>query len=64
MKSSRYFFKALDNFVKGLYADGTIERWEQQRKMAAVKRNRRRLNRKIKEGKMIRHFLGEGKYDE
>ncbi|MDR1046632.1 MAG: hypothetical protein LBL64_02575 [Treponema sp.] len=47
------FFAALDDFVQELHANGTAERWERQRKMAAVERNRRKLNRKIKEDKVI-----------
>jgi hypothetical protein len=51
------FFVTLDNFVKEIYADGTAERWERQREIAAVEKNRRRLNRKIREEKIILECL-------
>jgi hypothetical protein len=47
------FFVALDDFVQELHTNGTAERWEWQRKIAAVEKNRRKLNRKIKEEKVI-----------
>jgi hypothetical protein len=54
---TKTFFTALDDFVKEIYADGTAGRWERQRKMAAVEKNRRKLNRKIKEEKAIQYCL-------
>jgi hypothetical protein len=53
------FYKAIDSFVEGLYKDGTVKRWEHDRKMAVVERNRRRMNRKIKEEKIIMECLKE-----
>jgi hypothetical protein len=51
------FYTSLEDFVKELHGDGTVERWEGQRKMAAVERNRRKLNRKIKLEKIIQDYL-------
>jgi hypothetical protein len=54
------FFVILNDFVRELHTNGTAEHWEQQRKMAASEQSRRRLNRKIKEEKIIHHCLNEG----
>jgi hypothetical protein len=45
------FFITLNEFIKELYADGTVARWKRQRKIATVEKNRRKLNRKIREEK-------------
>jgi SAM-dependent MidA family methyltransferase len=47
------FFITLDEFVKEFYADGTAARWKRQREIATVEKNRRKLNRKIREEKVI-----------
>jgi hypothetical protein len=52
-KLQKDFFIALDEFIKEFNADGTIARWERQRKMTEVERSRRKLNRRIKETKVI-----------
>jgi hypothetical protein len=51
------FFATLNDFVRELHTNGTTERWERQRKIAAVEKNRRRLNRKIREEKVILECL-------
>jgi hypothetical protein len=56
-KPQKDFFIALDEFVKELYTDGTVARWEHQRKLAATTMNRRKLNRKIREEKVILRCL-------
>jgi hypothetical protein len=47
------FFADLEDFVQELHTNGTAERWERQRKIAAVEKNRRKLNQKIREEKII-----------
>jgi hypothetical protein len=55
--STKSFYERLDKFIKALYADGTVGRWERRREIEAAERNRRGLNRKIREEKVIRECL-------
>jgi hypothetical protein len=46
-------FATLNDFAIELHANGTADRWERQRKIAAVEKNLRNLNRKIREEKAM-----------
>jgi hypothetical protein len=51
-------YTKMENFVKELHQNGTVARWEEQRKLKEVERNRRKLNRRIWEEKAIMDCLG------
>ena len=49
MAKAKNFQARLNDFIRWMEKDGMLARWERQRKNDEVQRNRRRLNKKIRE---------------
>jgi len=48
-KAKQDFQSALDNFIKGLYEDGTITRWKAEDRLREQERKLKKLEREEKE---------------
>ncbi len=51
------FYSQLHDFIDWMEKDGMLDRWERQKKNDEVQRNRRRLNKKIREKSIVLECL-------
>jgi len=49
MKKKQSFQEQLDEFIGWMEKDGMLDRWARQKEIDRVKKNRRQLNKKIRE---------------
>jgi len=52
-KNGDSFQSQLDDFIDWMEKDGMLDRWAKQREIDGVKKKRRRLNKKIRDEKII-----------
>jgi cell division protein FtsB len=59
MSKENEFQSSLDNFIAWMGKDGILSRWERQQKIDGVSKERRKLNKKIRETEAINETLEE-----
>ena len=59
MAKRKTFDDRLEDFVEGLYADGTVERWEAEKRMKAQERRLNKLDREYRVQQAIQETLKE-----